>query len=181
MKTSGAAPVLASLALAFALPARGAETLAAPVGCTSLVASAQPASPWAANGKISAVKTLNVGFTARLVPVLPFDVPKVGLLTITTPNGYVYQETEVPIGSRDKAGNGEKARRLPGHPFPVAVVEPGIDTRRGAEPGAALLPLPPLLVGGTSIQHGGLYGTWKAEFSPGDGSRSCSVKFVITQ
>ena len=43
-----------------------------------------------------------------------------------------------------------------------------------------LLFLPPLLVGGTSIQNGGLYGTWKAEFRAGDGSKTCSTTFQIT-
>ncbi len=159
---------------------RGSRT-----GCAALEAAARPEADSAtARGSFSATRTLDVGFTATFVPASEALMPGSAVLTITTPRGHLYQEIAIPIGSTSENGAMEKTRTLPGYRHPVKVVHPVADDRtRGdfrSDPRSFLLSLPPLLVGGTSIQNGGLYGTWKAEFRTGDGSTPCSTTFQIT-
>lgn len=175
---------LASLVFLVAAPARGAAPVTTPSGCTSLVIQpeAQPDSR-PPNGQFSATKTLNIGFQATFIPTLKAEIPSSAVLTFLTPKGHLYQEIDVPIAKAAGTGKGakeEKTRVMPGYPHPVAVVHPVADTHARSDPRAILLSLPPLLVGGTSIQQGGLYGKWTAEFRASDGSRPCKVTFKIT-
>lgn len=164
----------------FATPAPGQTPLADRPGCIALNATSQPTITYAAKRQFSATKTLNVVFTATFVPAQESDMPKSAVLTITTPRGHVYQKVDFPIGKLGEEGEGEETRVLPGYHHPVPVVHPKADVRSLTKPQGVVLSLPPLLVGGTSIQNGGLYGKWKAEFRADDVSQPCSVDFRIS-
>ena len=195
MRTTTAIISGALLSCLLAAPALGTELLGIRSGCIALEAAAQPAQPaqparpaqpaqpavpGAEKGEFPATSTVNIVFTATLVPSREVDTPKTAVLSIFTPKGFLYQEIDVPIGRSSGEGKEEKSRLLPGYQNSLPVVHPVPDPRPGSGRRGVLLSLPPLLVGGTSIQQGGLYGTWKAEFRASDGSSPCSVSFRIT-
>ena len=186
MRKAAAFLIGTSIGFFLPAPARGGEPPVARTGCVALEAAAQPALPvrppvpGAAKGEFPATSTVNIVFTAAFVPVREGETPKTAVLTFFTPKGHLYQEIDIPIGRSTGDAKDEKSRLLPGYQKPLPVVHPVPDTRPGSAPRSLLLSLPPLLVGGTSIQQGGLYGTWKAELRTSDGSSPCSLSFRIT-
>ncbi len=186
MRKAAAFLLWASFTCLQAAPARGAEPAAARAGCIALDAAAEPAqparpaAPGAVKGDFPATSTVNIVFTASFVPGPSGETPRTAVLTFLTPKGHLYQEIDIPIGRSSGDAKDEKSRLLPGYQKPLPVVHPVPDTRPGSAPRSLLLSLPPLLVGGTSIQQGGLYGAWKAKLRTSDGSSPCSVSFRIT-
>lgn len=172
--------VLFSLMVFCAASVFAEESTATRAGCTSLSLTAQPASGAPPHGRFSASKTLNIVFEATYALAGQPEVRGLGTLTFRTPGGFIYQQMEVPFRWHASGEGVEESLRIPGYPFPVTPAVTKKDAARGRPPVSTLLSLPPLLVGGTAIQHGGLFGKWTAEFRPLDGSRSCSAKFFIT-
>jgi len=131
--------------------------------CKALVVGSRPGIPnsvGTAAPKFSAVKIQDLHFTLVLRPnQKPFELAE---LRLFTPSGGLYQSILVPVGLE-----AERDRTLPGHPHPVRVQPRSVVEYEGAAHSA--ISWPPFLVAGTSIVHGSLYGTWRAEARIGSG------------
>lgn len=145
-------------------------------GCKALQVSSTPETVARSKPpRYSGGQILDLNFRVVLHPGTRFDTDDTLEMRYFGPNGHLYEAVVFPVSS---AAAGPSARRVAGHPFPVAIRRSRKEGPRGGE--QHVVDAPPLAVGGTAITVNSLYGLWRAEaWEPGRSAACASIAFVI--
>lgn len=142
--------------------------------CRGLVITADDQAPGRGGPVFSARGVLDVKLRMLFPASFKPDREELLRVALTTPNGFPYQELEVPLVA---AGAKEKQRELAGYPFPVKTKPlAAAKDEKGSPVQAVEVKVP---VAGTAITESGLYGTWKVDVWVGE-ARPCSGSFKLT-